>query len=54
MRRTVHGGTGGRMRMAAINWLDGKISKENAKNIFTVRFTVKTIRLGAVDADRRR
>src|SRR5258708_14396969 len=32
---------------------DGKIQKQNAKKNFTVRFTVKTIRLGAIDADTR-
>jgi hypothetical protein len=39
---------------SSADWLDGKISKENAKNIFTVRFTVKTIRLEEIDTDRRR
>src|SRR5258708_35858675 len=32
---------------------DGKIQKQNAKKNFTARFTVKTIRLGAIDADTR-
>jgi hypothetical protein len=35
-------------------WLDGKIPKQNAEKIFTVRFTVKTIRLGATDGEWRR
>jgi hypothetical protein len=33
---------------------DGKIQKQNAKKNFTVRFTVKTMRLGAIDAETRR
>jgi hypothetical protein len=33
---------------------DGEIEKQNGRKIFTVRFTVKTIRLGAIDVDRRR
>jgi len=35
-------------------WPDGKIQKQNAEKNFTVRFTVKTIRLGAIYVDRRR
>ena len=31
---------------------DGKIEKQNARKIFTVRFTVKTTRLEAIDTDR--
>jgi hypothetical protein len=31
---------------------DGKIEKQNAQKIFTVRFTVKTFCLGAIDGER--
>jgi hypothetical protein len=34
--------------------LDDKIPNQNTEKNFTVRFTVKTIRLGAIDADRYR
>jgi hypothetical protein len=33
---------------------DGKIQRQNAEKTFTVRFTVKTIRLEAINVDRRR
>jgi hypothetical protein len=35
-------------------WLDGEIQRQNTENNFTVRFTVKTIHLGAIYVDRRR
>jgi hypothetical protein len=35
-------------------WFDGKNQEQDDEKVFTVRFTVKTIRLGAIDTDRQR
>jgi hypothetical protein len=35
-------------------WYDGKNQKQDDEKVFTVRFTVKTIRLEAMDVDRQR
>jgi hypothetical protein len=32
-------------------WFDGNNQKQDDEKVFTVRFTVKTIRLGATDVD---
>jgi hypothetical protein len=53
LMRQLNGGRAGPAWRSAY-WLDGKIPKQNSEKNFTVRFTVKTIRLGAIDVNRRR